>query len=105
MRILGDGRPWLRAVRRLLNGVAFGVVALGLALARIQVAPDAYFDARNVPIALIALFEGWPAGLVAALPVAIYRWFWLGGIGTVPGLGKVMPSSLIRASAPIEILL
>ena len=79
MRILGDGRPWLRAVRRLLNGVAFGVVALGLALARIQVAPDVYFDARNVPIALIALFEGWPAGLVAALPVAIYRWFWLGG--------------------------
>ena len=89
MRILGDGRPWLRAVRRLLNGVAFGVVALGLALARIQVAPDVYFDARNVPIALIALFEGWPAGLVAALPVAIYRWFWLGGVGTVPGLVSV----------------
>jgi PAS domain S-box-containing protein len=87
--MLGDGRPWLRAVRRLLNGAVFGVVALGLALARIQVAPDVYFDARNVPIALIALFEGWPAGLVAALPVAIYRWFWLGGIGTVPGLVSV----------------
>src|SRR5437667_4623859 len=26
-----------------------------------------YFDARNVPIALIALFEGWPAGVLATL--------------------------------------
>jgi PAS domain S-box-containing protein len=86
VRTLGDGRRSLRTARRLLNGLAFGGVALGLTLARIEVAPGVYFDARNVPIALVALFEGWPAGLVATLPVGIYRWFWLGGIGTVPGL-------------------
>ena len=45
-----------------------------------------YFDARNIPVALIALFEGWPAGLLAAAVVAIYRWQWLGGPGTVPGV-------------------
>jgi PAS domain S-box-containing protein len=89
VRTLGDGTPSLRVIRSLLNGLAFGVIALWLARARIQVAPDVYFDARNVPIALVALFEGWPAGLVAALPVAIYRWFWLGGIGTVPGIVSV----------------
>jgi len=63
---LGDDRPRLAAARRLLNGLAFGALAVGLAVARIQVAPDVYFDARNMPVALIALFEGWTAGLLAA---------------------------------------
>jgi len=48
-----------------------------------------YFDARNIPVALIALFEGWPAGLLAAAVVAVYRWQWLGGPGTVPGVVTV----------------
>jgi len=89
VRGLGDGRPGARLVRRLLNGLAFGALAVGLAIARIQVAPDVYFDARNVPVALVALFEGWPAGIVAAVVVAVYRWFWLGGSGTVPGIVSV----------------
>jgi PAS domain S-box-containing protein len=63
---------------------------VGLAIARIQVAPDVYFDARNVPVALIALFEGPTAGLLAAAVVAIYRWFFLGGSGTVPGIVSVL---------------
>src|SRR5437660_918088 len=90
--MLTDGKPSLtgKVGRELSVEQGYQAArAVGLALARIQVAPDVYFDARNVPIALIALFEGWPAGLVAALPVAIYRWFWLGGIGTVPGLVSV----------------
>jgi PAS domain S-box-containing protein len=63
---------------------------VGLAVARIEVAPDVYFDARNVPVALIALFEGWTAGLLAAGVVAIYRWGWLGGSGTIPGIVSVL---------------
>ncbi len=63
---------------------------MGLAIARIQVAPDVYFDARNVPVALMALFEGWTAGLLAAGVVAVYRWWWLGGTGTVPGVVSVL---------------
>lgn len=90
---LGDDRPRLAAARRLLNGLAFGALAVGLAVARIQVAPDVYFDARNMPVALIALFEGWTAGLLAAAVVAIYRWQGLGGAGTVPGVISVMAAA------------
>ena len=64
-----------------------------MAVARIQVAPDVYFDARNVPVALIALFEGWTAGLLAAAVVAIYRSGWLGGPGTVPGVVSVFAAA------------
>ena len=90
VRLLGDRHPFLRIV---LSGLAFGGLALGLALARIQVGPGVYFDARNVPIALIALFEGWPAGLLATLPVILYRWAWLGGSGTIPGILTVLSAA------------
>jgi PAS domain S-box-containing protein len=88
LRRLRDGRR--RKIRNSLNGLAFGALAVGLAIARIEVAPDVYFDARNVPVALIALFEGWTAGLLAAGVVAIYRWCWLGGSGTIPGVVSVL---------------
>jgi len=52
-----------------------------------------YFDARNIPVALIALFEGWTAGLLAAAIVAVYRWQWLGGAGTVPGVITVVAAA------------
>ena len=78
-----------------MNGLAFGVLAVGLAIARIQVAPDVYFDARNVPVALIALFEGWTAGLLAGGVVTLYRWWWLGGVGTVPGVVSVLAVSVV----------
>jgi PAS domain S-box-containing protein len=90
VRLFGDGR---RLARVLLNGTAFGFLALGLALSRIEVGPGVYFDARNVPIALVALFEGWPAGLIATLPVIAYRWHWLGGSGTVPGIVSVLAAA------------
>ena len=80
-------------VRTLLNGLVFGAIALGLALARIQVSPGIYFDARNVPIALIALFEGWPAGFIATVPFIVYRWGWLGGSGTLPGILSVLAAA------------
>ncbi|HEU5197465.1 MAG TPA: LytS/YhcK type 5TM receptor domain-containing protein [Methylomirabilota bacterium] len=80
-------------VRTLLTGLVFGAIALGLMLARIQVSPGTYFDARNVPVALIALFEGWPAGLIATLPVIVYRWAGLGGSGTLPGILSVLAAA------------
>jgi PAS domain S-box-containing protein len=90
LRVLRDAHPRLRGIRNSLNGLAFGGLAVGLAIARIQVAPDVYFDARNAPVALIALFEGWTAGLLAGGVVAIYRWWWLGGSGAIPGIVSVM---------------
>ncbi len=103
MRVLGDGRPRLRVLRRLLNGLAFGGLAVGLAVARIQVASGVFFDARNVPVALVALFEGWPAGAAAAVVVSVYRWQWLGGAGSIPGVVSVLcaaaAGSLVHAWA------
>jgi PAS domain S-box-containing protein len=93
LRRLRDGRR--RNFRHILNGLAFGALAVGLAIARIQVAPEMYFDARNVPVALIALFEGWTAGLLAASVVGLYRWWWLGGTGTVPGIVSVFTVAVV----------
>jgi PAS domain S-box-containing protein len=63
-------------------------------IARIQVGEDRFIDARHVPLALIALFEGWPTGLVAAAPPALYR-LWQGGPGAWPGvLGLVATAAL-----------
>jgi signal transduction histidine kinase len=93
LRRLRDGRR--RNARHIVNGLAFGVLAVGLAIARIQVAPDVFFDARNVPVALIALFEGWTAGLLAGGVVTLYRWWWLGGVGTVPGIVSVLAVSVV----------
>ena len=92
VRAFGDRR---RRLRGLIIGLVFGILALGLARARIQVGPGVYFDPRGVPIALIALFEGWPVGLVAALPVAVYRWLWLGGSGTIPGIVSVLATASV----------
>jgi PAS domain S-box-containing protein len=89
LRVFRDSRPRVRGIRNSLNGLAFGLLAVALAIARIEVAPDIYFDTRNVPVALIALFEGWTAGLLAAGVLAFYRWWFLGGAGTIPGIVSV----------------
>ena len=94
VRVFGERYRGWRAV---LSGLVFGMLALGLALARIEVRPGVYFDARNVPVALIALFEGWPAGLVATIPFIVYRWGFLGGIGTVPGIISVLAAAAAGA--------
>lgn len=54
-------------------------------VARIQVAPGVFIDARSAPIAIAALFEGWTAGIVATLPAVAYR-VWLGGDGALAGV-------------------
>jgi len=86
-------------VRHAVNGLAFGALAVVLMIARIQVSDGIFVDARAVPIALIALVEGWPAGLLAALVAAGYR-VWLGGSGAVAGvlgiLGTAVAAGLIH---------
>jgi signal transduction histidine kinase len=81
-----EARPpaWQRG-RPVAIGLAFGVVAVVLMISRIQVGDDRFVDARAVPIALVALVEGAPAGVLAAAVAAGYR-IWLGGSGTVAGV-------------------
>src|SRR5207247_4648646 len=80
-----------RRWRPVITGLAFGVLALVLMIARIRVHEDLFIDARVVPIALITLIEGWWAGLLAAIVASAYRG-WLGGTGAVAGVaGVVVP--------------
>jgi PAS domain S-box-containing protein len=90
------GRVGTRRWRVLANGLVFGLLAVVLMIARIQLTGDVYIDARAVPVALISLLEGWPAGLLAALPPAAYR-VWLGGPGAPAGVLGVVGAALIAA--------
>jgi signal transduction histidine kinase len=56
-----------------------------LMISRIHVGEDRFVDARVIPIALVALVEGGPAGALAAAAAAGYR-IWLGGSGAVAGV-------------------
>jgi signal transduction histidine kinase len=75
--------------RPIVNGLAFGVLAVVLMISRIRVHGDMFMDARAVPIALITLIEGWWAGLVAAILAAAYRLWW-GGTGAAAGVGGIL---------------
>lgn len=92
----------LDAARALLTGAIFGGLAVWLMVARIQIAPGVFIDARSAPIAIAALFEGWTAGIVATLPAVAYR-AWLGGDGALAGvvglLGVLATGGLTHAWA------
>jgi PAS domain S-box-containing protein len=82
-------RRGLRRARALFSGAVFGGIALLLMISRIEIAPGVFIDARAVPVALIGLFEGWPAALLAAGIASVYR-IWLGGSGALAGVVSLM---------------
>jgi diguanylate cyclase len=79
------GSPAWQRWRPVAVGLAFGVVAIVLMISRIHVGDERFVDARAIPIALVALVESVPAGVLAAAVAAAYR-IWLGGSGTVAGV-------------------
>ena len=66
-------------------GLVWGGLAVILMISRIQTTDGVFVDGRVVPVALIGLFEGGWAGLVAALAASAYR-IWLGGSGAAAGV-------------------
>jgi signal transduction histidine kinase len=80
-------------------GVLFGVVAVVLMISRIHVGGDRFVDARAVPLALVTLVEGWPAGLAAAAFAVGYR-VWLGGSGAAAGVIAVVAT--VAAAAAVR---
>jgi PAS domain S-box-containing protein len=85
-------------LRTVANGAAFAAMIVALMIARIHVGDDAFIDARHVPLALIALFEGWPTALIAAAPPILYR-LSLGGAGAWPGAIGLLATALLGAGA------
>jgi signal transduction histidine kinase len=79
-------------LRYAVTGLGFGALSVVLMIARIQVSDGVFIDARAVPIALIGLVEGWPAGLLAALVAAGYR-VWLGGAGAPAAVAGILATA------------
>lgn len=89
-----------RTSRVLTNGLAFGTLTIVLMIARIQIGENVFIDARHVPIALIALFEGWPTGLIACAGPVIYR-MWQGGSGAWAGVAGLVAAALLGGAAHV----
>ncbi len=87
-------RPGRRLARPLLAGGFFGALAVILMIARIHVTDGLHVDARLVPVALIGLFEGWPAALIAGAISAAYRG-WQGGPGAAAGALAVLATAAV----------
>lgn len=77
------------------------VMAVALMLYPAKVAPGVIIDMRAVPIAYLALRKGVWAGLLALIPLLLYR-FYLGGAGTwsaaFSAVGVVLLGSLLHRS-------
>jgi len=84
--------------RPVITGLAFGVLAVVLMIARIRVHADLFIDARAVPIALITLVDGWWAGLLGALLAAVYRAS-QGGAGATAGIVGLLVTVAVGALA------
>ncbi|MBI4589293.1 MAG: PAS domain S-box protein [Candidatus Rokubacteria bacterium] len=97
-RRLPSYRPEVRLKRQLVLGALFGILTVLMMIERIQIAAGLYIDARWVPVALVGLFEGTPAGLLCAAIGAGYR-AWQGGPGALPGIASLLVTGLAAGLA------
>jgi signal transduction histidine kinase len=97
VRWFETGSPARRRWRPAATGLAFGVAAVVLMVSRIHVADDRFVDARAIPIALVALVESVPAGMLAAAVAAVYR-VWLGGSGAGAGVLGIVATAAVAAA-------
>src|SRR5262245_49136337 len=78
-QLFGSRGPAGRRASHVVNGIAFGLLATALMAQGVPMPGGVTVDARSVPVALIALFDGWLAGLLAAGVAATFRVVWGGG--------------------------
>jgi PAS domain S-box-containing protein len=81
--------PRRRPLRVVVLGLAWGAIAVILMISRIETKDGVFIDGRLIPIALVGLFEGGGAAVVAALPAVAYRAY-LGGGGAVAGVVSIL---------------
>jgi PAS domain S-box-containing protein len=86
-RVPGPGQP-------LVTGMLFGLIAIAAMHTPISVAPGVIADARIVPVLLAGPFGGPAAALAAAVLTAGYR-VWLGGAGSLAGVGSIVSAGLL----------
>jgi len=98
-RWLPSHQPERRLPRQLVLGLLFGAITVIMMIERIQIRGGLFIDARWVPVALVGLFEGTPAGLLAAALGAGYRVVWLGGPGALAGAISLLATGLAAGLA------
>jgi PAS domain S-box-containing protein len=77
--------PRRRPLWVVVLGLVWGGLAVVLMISRIETTEGVFVDGRVIPVAVIGLFEGGWAGLIAALVASAYR-LWLGGSGAPAGV-------------------
>ena len=95
---LSGTRPLHRIQRALLHGLGFGALTVATMIARIEIAPGIYIDARVAPVALVGLFEGMPAAMLAAAMGCAYR-FLIGGDGVWAGVFSLLATAAVAGLA------
>ncbi|MBI1737611.1 MAG: PAS domain S-box protein [Candidatus Rokubacteria bacterium] len=80
--------------------MVFGAAAVWLMWARIELGEGVYIDARNVPIALVALFEGPVAALVSVAIAIAYRAS-RGGSGAAAGIGGLLAVAFVATATHV----
>ncbi|MBI3031487.1 MAG: PAS domain S-box protein [Candidatus Rokubacteria bacterium] len=96
-RWLPSHRPEGRLPRQLVLGLLFGAITVVMMIERIEIRDGLFIDARWVPVALVGLFEGATAGLIAGGIGAAYRlwgWGWGWGAGALPGVLSLLLTGL-----------
>lgn len=81
-------------VRPIIDGLLFGIVAVVGMLLPLHIADGIIIDGRTVIVMLSGVFAGPLAGLVAGAIVSAFR-FYLGGVGTVAGIGAILTAMAI----------
>jgi PAS domain S-box-containing protein len=79
--------------RQILNGVSFGVFAIGCMYARIPIIEGVIVDQRNTIIMLSGIFGGPISAVISAVMAGAFR-FYLGGTGVTGGIVNVVISAM-----------
>ncbi|MBI2544802.1 MAG: PAS domain S-box protein [Candidatus Rokubacteria bacterium] len=98
-RWLPSHRPELRGRRQLVLGRLFGVITVLMMIERIELPGGQFIDARWVPVALVGLFEGMPAGLLCAVMGSAWRVLWIGGPVAPAGVASLLLTGLAAGLA------
>ncbi len=89
-RWLPSHQPGLRLGRQVTLGILFGLITVLMMVERIEIRDGLFIDARWVPVALVGLFEGLPAGLLCAGIASASRvWLW-GGALSLSGVASLL---------------
>ncbi|MDY0191525.1 MAG: PAS domain S-box protein [Desulfuromonas sp.] len=89
-RIKGINELWIKITMGFLCG-AVAVAGMNMPM---SYAPGVIYDGRSIVLSVAGLFGGWTVGCIAGAIAAMYR-FYLGGVGTIPGIATIISSVLI----------